>query len=103
MAGSRKRNVTTKLEELNLVDRFLFDETMENPEAYQAIVTYCLSGKLNCLTSRKLKKNKSVQNIANELEEDLEKVSRICETVSKYAPEYDCEKIHHEMHAKDNN
>lgn len=29
-------NVTTKLEELNLMDKFLFDETMEDREAYQA-------------------------------------------------------------------
>ncbi len=29
-------DVTTKLTELNLVDRFLFDETMEDREVYQA-------------------------------------------------------------------
>ena len=32
-------SVTTKLAELNLEDRFLFDETMENKEAYQAAVS----------------------------------------------------------------
>lgn len=35
-------NVTTKLQELNLLDRFLFDETMENLEAYQAAVSILL-------------------------------------------------------------
>ncbi len=35
-------SVTTKLAELNLEDRFLFDETMENKEAYQAAVSILL-------------------------------------------------------------
>ena len=50
---------------------------------------------------RKLKKNKSVQIIAEELEEDLDKVSRICEAASKYAPEYDCDKIYNELQDED--
>jgi len=50
---------------------------------------------------RKLKKNKSVQIIAEELEEDLDKVSRICETASKHAPEYDCDKIYNELQDED--
>lgn len=50
---------------------------------------------------RKLKKNKSVQTIAEELEEDLDKVSRICEAASKYAPEYDCDKIYNELQDED--
>ena len=36
----------TKLEKLNLVDRFLFDETMENPEAYQAAVSILLENEI---------------------------------------------------------
>lgn len=36
----------TKLEKLNLVDRFLFDETMENPEAYQAAVSIFLENEI---------------------------------------------------------
>lgn len=32
-------NVTTKLEKLNLVDKFLFDETMEDKEACQALIS----------------------------------------------------------------
>ena len=50
---------------------------------------------------RKLKKNKSVQTIAEELEEDLDKVSRICEAASKHAPEYDCDKIYNELQDED--
>ncbi len=35
-------NVVTKLEKLNLTDRFLFDETMEDKDAYQATVSILL-------------------------------------------------------------
>ena len=38
------------LAELNLVDRFLFDETMENPEAYQATVQILMEKELEFLT-----------------------------------------------------
>lgn len=31
-------SMATKLEELNLVDRFLFDEVMEDTESYEALV-----------------------------------------------------------------
>ena len=39
-------NVVTKLEKLNLVDRFLFDETMEDKEAYQAAVSILLESEI---------------------------------------------------------
>lgn len=42
-------NVRTKLEELNLVDRFLFDETMESKEAYQAAVSILLENEVELL------------------------------------------------------
>ena len=42
-------NVTTKLAELNLEDRFLFDETMENKEAYQAAVSILLEREVELL------------------------------------------------------
>lgn len=34
--------VTTKLEKLNLMDRFLFDEVMEDKEAYEAVIKILL-------------------------------------------------------------
>ena len=43
-------NVVAKLEELNLVDRFLFDETMENTEAYQAAVSILLEKEIELLS-----------------------------------------------------
>ena len=42
-------SVTTKLAELNLEDRFLFDETMENKEAYQAAVSILLEREIELL------------------------------------------------------
>lgn len=41
--------VTTALENLNLVDRFLFDETMESPEAYQATISILLENEIELL------------------------------------------------------
>ena len=42
-------SVTTKLAELNLEDRFLFDETMENKDAYQAAVSILLEREIELL------------------------------------------------------
>ncbi|MBP3604695.1 MAG: Rpn family recombination-promoting nuclease/putative transposase [Lachnospiraceae bacterium] len=43
------QNVTTKLEKLNLTDRFLFDETMEDMEAYEATVNILLENEIELL------------------------------------------------------
>ena len=42
-------NVATKLAELNLEDRFLFDETMEDKESYQATVSILLEHEVELL------------------------------------------------------
>lgn len=44
------QNVTTKLEKLNLTDRFLFDETMEDLEAYEATVNILLENETELLS-----------------------------------------------------
>ncbi len=44
------QNVTTKLEKLNLTDRFLFDETMEDLEAYEATVSILLENETELLS-----------------------------------------------------
>lgn len=55
--------------------------------------------KLISLICRKLAKNKPVENIADELEEDdIESIRHICEVAAKYAPEYDVEKIFNELY-----
>ena len=43
-------NVTTKLQDLNLVDKFLFDETMEDREAYQAVISILLENEIELLS-----------------------------------------------------
>lgn len=45
------------------------------------------------LITKKLKKNKSVETIADELEQDVDYVRYICDIAAKFAPEYTCEKI----------
>lgn len=55
--------------------------------------------KLISLICRKLAKNKPVETIADELEEDdIESIRHICEVAAKYAPEYDVEKIYKELY-----
>ena len=49
--------------------------------------------KLIAQVCRKLAKGKTPETIAEELEEDINEVKRICEAASGYAPEYDAEKI----------
>lgn len=44
-----ENNVITKLEELNLVDKFLFDEVVEDREAYQALISIVLENEIELL------------------------------------------------------
>ena len=44
-----ENNVTTKLEDLNLVDKFLFDETVEDKESYQTIINILLENEIELL------------------------------------------------------
>lgn len=53
--------------------------------------------KLVSLICRKLSKGKSVEVIAEELEEEIEVVRNICEIAKEYAPDYDVEQIHERM------
>ncbi|MED9807215.1 MAG: hypothetical protein UGE21_09995, partial [Lachnospiraceae bacterium] len=45
------------------------------------------------LTVRKLRKGKSVEQIADELEADMATIAPICKAAEEFAPEYDEEKI----------
>ena len=49
------------------------------------------------LVCRKLRKGKSKETIAEELEEELENIVQICEIASAYAPEYDSHQIYEAM------
>ncbi len=44
-----EKTVITKLEELNLLDKFLFDETMEEKESYQAFISILLENEIELL------------------------------------------------------
>lgn len=43
------QEVRTRLEQMNLVEKFLFDETMENKEAYEAMVSILLEDEVHLL------------------------------------------------------
>ena len=47
--------------------------------------------------TRKLLKGKQEEEIALELDEDRDTVTRICRAAAKFAPEYDSEAIYREM------
>lgn len=44
-----ERMTKIKLEELNLLDKFLFDEAMENSETYQAVISILLENEVELL------------------------------------------------------
>jgi hypothetical protein len=49
------------------------------------------------LVCKKLRRQKTVETIADELEEDEERIRRICEVAENYAPEYDSQQIYDEL------
>lgn len=50
--------------------------------------------KLIAMICRKMQKGKNPAQIAEDLDEELSEVERICEAAEKCAPEYDCDKIY---------
>ena len=42
-------NVKTELDKMNLLDRFLFNETVEDPEAYRAMVEILMEGHVSMI------------------------------------------------------
>ena len=53
--------------------------------------------KLIEMICRKLKKGKSVTDIADELEENIAEVQRIADVATRFAPDYDVEAIYGEL------
>jgi len=49
---------------------------------------------------KKLKKNKSLEQIADDLETEVSEIETICEVARKYAPDYDIEAICEEVYSK---
>ena len=50
------------------------------------------------LICKKLKKNKDITQIADELESDIEHISEICNVAKKFAPDYDVDAIYAELY-----
>ncbi len=50
---------------------------------------------------KKLQKGRTPDVIVEELEEEPEKIRRICEAAARYAPDYDNEKIYQALHETD--
>ena len=51
------------------------------------------------LICRKLQKGKTIDVIAEELEQEPEHIEMICQIAERFAPEYDVEKIYDELQA----
>ncbi len=64
-------NVTAKLQNLNLEDRFLFDETMEDQEAYQAAVSILLDEEIQLLKQPETEKELRVSPLLREIRLDV--------------------------------
>ena len=69
--------------DMNAYRDYVMDEGIEEGEKKALIVQVC----------KKLRKNKPIEIIAEELEEDIEKIQSICNIAVKYAPDYDVDAI----------
>ena len=66
----------TKLEQLNLVDRFLFSETMEDKDAYQAAVSILLENEIDLLDSPETEKELRVSPQLRQIRLDVVSLDR---------------------------
>ncbi len=64
-------NIITKLADLNLVDRFLFDEVMEDQESYQALVSILLENEIQLLTRPETEKELRVSSQLRQVRLDV--------------------------------
>ena len=64
-------NTITKLADLNLVDRFLFDEVMEDQESYQALVSILLENEIQLLTRPETEKELRVSSQLRQVRLDV--------------------------------
>ncbi len=71
-----EKNVTTKLEELNLVDKFLFDEVMENRESYQSAVSILLENEIELLDKPQTEKELRVSPQLRQVRLDVMSMDR---------------------------
>ena len=66
-----EKNVVTKLQDLNLINRFLFDEVMEDRESYQATVSILLGEDIQLLDEPETEKELRVSPELREIRLDV--------------------------------
>lgn len=71
-----ENNVITKLEELNLVDKFLFDEVMEERESYQALISIVLENEIELLEKPQTEKELRVSPQLRQVRLDVVSMDR---------------------------
>ena len=63
--------------------RILAEQAREDGEDHHLVELIC----------KKLRRGKDVEQIADEVEEDLTRVSRICDVAERFSPDYDLDKV----------
>ena len=71
-----EKNVATRLEDLNLINRFLFDEVMEDRESYQATVSILLGEDIELLDGPETEKELRVSPELREIRLDVVSMDR---------------------------
>lgn len=71
-----ENNVATKLEDLNLVDKFLFDEVMEDLESYEALISILLENEIHLLTRPETEKELRVSPQLRQVRLDVVSMDR---------------------------
>lgn len=69
-------NKITELEKLNLVDKFLFDETMEDQESYQAVVSILMENEIELLEKPETEKEFRISPQLREIRLDVVSMDR---------------------------
>ncbi len=71
-----EKNVATRLEDLNLINRFLFDEVMEDRESYQATVSILLGEDIELMDGPETEKELRVSPELREIRLDVVSMDR---------------------------
>ena len=71
-----EKNVVTRLEDLNLINRFLFDEVMEDRESYQATVSILLGEDIELMDGPETEKELRVSPELREIRLDVVSMDR---------------------------
>ena len=53
--------------------------------------------KLISMVCKKMRKNNTIEQIAEDLEEEISVIEPICKAAEEFAPDYDCESVYERM------